>query len=95
MQIYCALEEEKKRNVSSTWYLFQIYELYFSINIDLVSNVNLEREGAKNKGLEAYEKTRIRKVCSWQQTLGLGLIHLGEILLGLSLLVMGRDWDFG
>jgi len=48
----------------------------------------------KNKGLEANTKTRVCRVCSWQQTLGLGMIHLGETLLGLSLLVTGRDWDF-
>ena len=30
--------KEKKINVSSACYPFQIYELYFSININLVSN---------------------------------------------------------
>jgi len=35
MQIYFSLKEEKK--VSSAKYLFQIYELYISINTDLVS----------------------------------------------------------
>jgi len=36
--------------------LFQIYELNFSINTDLVSDVNLERKGAENKGSETYNK---------------------------------------
>jgi len=40
--------EEKIRNVSSVWYSFQIYELYFSINIHCI-NVNLEIEGAETR----------------------------------------------
>jgi len=50
--------------------------------------------GDENKGLEANTKTRIYRVCSWPQTLGLGVVHLGETLLGLSLLITWRDWDF-
>jgi len=30
-------KKKKKGNVSSMWYSFQSYELYFSINIDFVS----------------------------------------------------------
>jgi hypothetical protein len=55
---------------------------------------NIER--VENKGLEANNKTRVCRVFSWQQTLtrvGIEspLIHLGETLLGYSLLVTGRD----
>jgi len=53
----------------------------FTINIDLVSDVNLERETStepENNGLEANIKTRVCRGFSWQQTLGLGSIHLGE-----------------
>jgi len=45
----------------------------------------------ENKGLEANIKTRVCREFSWQQILGLKLIHLGETLLGYSLLVRGRD----
>jgi len=70
----------------------------FTINIDIVSDVNLERDVSgepENKGLEANIKTRVCRVLSRQQTLGLRLIHLGETLLKLSLLIMEREWDFG
>jgi len=45
--ILCA--EGGKKNVSSARYPFQIYELYFSINIDFVSDVNFEIEGDETK----------------------------------------------
>jgi len=67
----------------------------FTINIDLVSNVNLEREvRVESQKTRVYKPTLKLGVCkefSWKQTLGLGLIHLGETLLGISLLVTGRD----
>jgi len=60
-----------------------MYELYFSIITDLVSDEIWERgREPKNKGVEANIKTRICREFSWQQTLGLRLIHLGETLLG-------------
>jgi len=46
--LFCA-KGGKKRNVSSAWYPFQSYELYFSINTDLVSDVNLEREMSRER----------------------------------------------
>jgi len=50
-----------------------------------------ESKEPENKGLEANIKTRVCRELSWQQILWLGLIHLGETLLGMSLLVTGRD----
>jgi len=61
--------------------LFQFFRDAFTINIDLVSDENVSREPA-NKGWEVNIKTRVCREFSWQQTLGLGLIHLGETLLG-------------
>jgi len=83
------------------WDLFQFLRDSFTINVEIVSDKTLrerererERERGKNKGLEDNTKTRVCRLWSCQQTLG-GVIHLGETLLGLSLLVTGRDWDFG
>ena len=57
MQIYFALKEEKKkkRNVSSTWYPFQIYEFDFSINTDLISG-EIWWERVEKQGLETNNK---------------------------------------
>jgi len=46
---------------------------------------------SRKQRLEANNKTVVCREFSWQQKLGLKLIHLGETLLGLSLLVTGRD----
>jgi hypothetical protein len=70
--------------------LFQFLKDAFTINIDFISDEKVSREPA-NKGLEANIKTRVCREFSWQQKLGLGLIHLVETLLELSLLITGRD----
>jgi len=49
-----------------------------------------ESREPENKGLEDSVKTRVCREFSWQQTLRLEK-HLGKTLLGLSLLVTGRD----
>ena len=55
MQVYFVLKE-KKRNVSSAWYPFQIYELYFSININLISYERWECRELEKQGLETNNK---------------------------------------
>jgi len=53
----------------------------FTIIVDLVSDVNLERDVSReleNKGLKANIKIWVCREFSWQQTLGLRLIHLGK-----------------
>ena len=67
----------------------------FTINIDLVSNVNLEIEGAGNKGLEVNKKTRVCIEFALGTNTRVWVDSPWEIQLGLSLLVTERDWDFG
>jgi len=45
-EYYSFTEGEKEKNVSSAWYSFQIYELYFYKYRPCII-VNLEREGSK------------------------------------------------
>jgi hypothetical protein len=75
--------------------LFQFYEGYFYYKYRLCIRVNLEIKGAENKSLETNNKlgfvyslllatnTRVEVDSPW------------ETLLALSLLVTGKDWDFG
>jgi len=67
----------------------------FTRNIDLESDVNLEIEGAEKKGLETNNKLGFVKSLLLATNTRVGIDSPRETLLGLSLLVTGRDWNFG
>jgi len=75
--------------------LFQIYEGYFYYKYRLCIRVNLEIEGAENKGLGGNTKLGFVKSLLLATNTRVGVDSPWETLLGLSLLVTGRDWDFG